>query len=120
MIPIGAPLLSDPVALPADDRELYEELKKKLERLEQQVPARPQTFGFYAPSTASAPVDVLPMKGFYPLVYRPEELAASIREQTQVAIEPMQLAGLLLEKTMEQVSQHSRLRACRAADRRRP
>jgi hypothetical protein len=35
---------------------------------------------------------------------RLEELAAKIREQSQVAIEPMQLAGLLLEKTMEQVS----------------
>jgi hypothetical protein len=32
------------------------------------------------------------------------ELAAKIREQSQVAIEPMQLAGLLLEKTTEQVS----------------
>jgi len=35
---------------------------------------------------------------------RLEELAAKVREQGQVAIEPMQLAGLLLEKTMEQVS----------------
>ena len=35
---------------------------------------------------------------------RLEELAATIREHHQVAIEPMQLAGLLLEKTMEQVS----------------
>jgi len=33
-----------------------------------------------------------------------EELAARIRQQSQVAIEPMQLAGLLLEKTTEQVS----------------
>jgi hypothetical protein len=35
---------------------------------------------------------------------RLEELAAQLREQGQVAIEPMQLAGLLLEKTTEQVS----------------
>src|SRR2546421_671547 len=35
---------------------------------------------------------------------RLEELAARIREQSQVAIEPMQLAGLLLEKTTEQFS----------------
>ena len=35
---------------------------------------------------------------------RLEELASKIREQSQVAIEPMQLAGLLLEKTTEQVS----------------
>jgi hypothetical protein len=35
---------------------------------------------------------------------RLEELAAKIRQQGQIAIEPMQLAGLLLEKTTEQVS----------------
>jgi len=34
---------------------------------------------------------------------RLEELAAKIRQQSQVAIEPMQLAGLLLEKTTEQI-----------------
>jgi hypothetical protein len=32
------------------------------------------------------------------------ELAATIREQSQVPIQAMQLAGLLLEKTMEQLS----------------
>src|SRR5258708_36213049 len=35
---------------------------------------------------------------------RLEELAAKIGEASQVAIEPLQLAGLLLEKTTEQVS----------------
>src|SRR6266852_3940963 len=35
---------------------------------------------------------------------RLEELAAKLREQNQVAIEPMQLAGLLLERTTEQLS----------------
>lgn len=35
---------------------------------------------------------------------RLEELAAKIREQSQVAIEPMQLAGLLLERTTAQIS----------------
>jgi hypothetical protein len=35
---------------------------------------------------------------------RLEELAARIREQGHVTIEPMHLAGILLEKTMEQVS----------------
>jgi hypothetical protein len=34
---------------------------------------------------------------------RLEELAAKIRKQSEVAIEPMQLAALLLERTMEQV-----------------
>ncbi|MBI3464273.1 MAG: hypothetical protein HY000_14635 [Planctomycetes bacterium] len=36
---------------------------------------------------------------------RLEEMAANIREQRRIAIEPMQLAALLLEKTTEQVSQ---------------
>src|SRR6266851_528890 len=35
---------------------------------------------------------------------RLEELAAKIREQSHIPIEPMQLAGLLLEKTTAQVS----------------
>jgi len=35
---------------------------------------------------------------------RLEELAARLPEQSHVALEPMQLAGLLLEKTTEQVS----------------
>jgi hypothetical protein len=36
---------------------------------------------------------------------RLEELAAKIQEQSQVRIEPMQLAGLLLEKTTQQLSE---------------
>ena len=35
---------------------------------------------------------------------RLEELAAKIRERCQVPIEPMQIAGLLLEKTPERMS----------------
>jgi len=35
---------------------------------------------------------------------RLEELAAKLREDAHVSIEPMQLAGLLLEKTTEQFS----------------
>jgi hypothetical protein len=35
---------------------------------------------------------------------RLEELAAKIQEQGQIALEPMQLAGLLLEKATEEVS----------------
>ncbi len=38
-------------------------------------------------------------------LHRLEELAAKIRSQTQVAIEPMQLAGLLLERTTEQFNE---------------
>lgn len=36
---------------------------------------------------------------------RLEELAATIRKQSHVSIEPMQLAGLLLEKSAAQVSE---------------
>jgi hypothetical protein len=61
-------------AIREEDRPLYTELKKKLEALEKTMPDRPQTFGYYAPSTASAPVDVLPLKGFYPLPYEPAQL----------------------------------------------
>lgn len=35
---------------------------------------------------------------------RLEDLAAKIRKQARIPIEPMQIAGLLLEKTTEQVS----------------
>jgi hypothetical protein len=62
-------------AIPAEDRKLYEELKKKIAAMEKMMLDRPQTFGFYSPATSPTPVDVLPMKGFYPLPYRPEELA---------------------------------------------
>ena len=50
---------------------------------------------------------------------RLEELAAELREQGQVALEPMQLAGLLLEKSTEQLSaeEAERLLASRAARR---
>ena len=58
-----------------EDRKLYDELKKKLAALEKQVPDRPQTWGFYSPATSPTRIDVLPMKGFYPPPYRPEELA---------------------------------------------
>ncbi len=62
-------------AIRDEDRSLYAELKKKLAALEKTMLDRPQTFGFYAPSTAAAPADVLPMKGFYPLPYEPAQLA---------------------------------------------
>src|SRR5262249_46467729 len=58
-------------------RTVYTELKKKAEAIEKQLPAQPQTWGFYAPATSPAKVDVLPMKGFYPLPYEPEQLAGA-------------------------------------------
>jgi mono/diheme cytochrome c family protein len=62
-------------AIPAEDRKLYDELKKKIASIEKRLPDRPQTFGFYSPATSPTKIDVLPMKGFYPLPYRPAELA---------------------------------------------
>lgn len=62
-------------AIRDEDRPLYTELQKKLAALEKSMLDRPQTFGFYAPSTAALKVDVLPMKGFYPLPYEPTQLA---------------------------------------------
>jgi hypothetical protein len=52
---------------------------------------------------------------------RLEALAAQLREQSQVALEPMQLAGLLLEKSTEQLSaeEAERLLAPRTARRER-
>jgi hypothetical protein len=62
-------------AILPEDRRLYDELKKRLAALEKGLPDRPQTWGFYSPATAAARVEVLPMKGFYPLPYDPAHLA---------------------------------------------
>jgi hypothetical protein len=61
-------------AVTDEDRKLYDELKKKIVAMEKKMPDRPQTFGFYSPATSPTPIDVLPMKGFYPPPYRPDEL----------------------------------------------
>jgi hypothetical protein len=61
-------------SVPDPDRRLYDELKKKIAAMEKRMPDRPQTFGFYSPATSPTPIDVLPMKGFYPLPYQPDEL----------------------------------------------
>jgi hypothetical protein len=61
--------------IPAKQRKRYDELKKKLADLDKTVPAHPQTFGFYSPITSPTKIAVLPMKGFYPLPYEPEEMA---------------------------------------------
>ncbi len=46
-----------------------------------------------------------------------EELAAKIREQSQVSVEPMQLAGLLLEKSTQQLSDEDAKYLCGALPR---
>lgn len=61
--------------IPEEDRKLYDELKKKIDRLAKNGSwDRPQTWGFYSPATSPTSIDVLPMKGFYPLSYEPETL----------------------------------------------
>jgi hypothetical protein len=62
-------------AVPAEDRALFDELKKKLAALEKQVPDAPQTWGFYSPASSPTSVEVLPMKGFYPPPFDPAALA---------------------------------------------
>ena len=46
---------------------------------------------------------------------RLEELAAKLREQGEVSVEPMQLAGILLEKTIELVSDEVAMKHFRPA-----
>ena len=61
----------------ADDKSLYDSLKKKIAALEKQVPDRPQTWGFYSPRTSPTGIDVLPMRGFYPLEFDAQRLRES-------------------------------------------
>jgi hypothetical protein len=56
------------------DRKRYAELKKQVADMEKGMLEKPQTFGYYSPATSPHAIDVLPMKGFYPLIYAPEEL----------------------------------------------
>jgi hypothetical protein len=57
------------------DKKLYDELKQRIEELEDEAPPVPQTFAFYSPVTSPHRLAVLPSIGFYPLPYDPEELA---------------------------------------------
>jgi Protein of unknown function (DUF1553)/Protein of unknown function (DUF1549) len=62
-------------AIEGPERKTYEKLKARIAEMEKGMPDRPQTFGFYSPATSPTPVEIIPMKGFYPLPYVPEELA---------------------------------------------
>jgi hypothetical protein len=62
-------------ALRPDERKRYDALKKQVAALEKGMADKPQTFGFYSPATSPHRVELLPMKGFYPLTYEPAELA---------------------------------------------
>jgi hypothetical protein len=61
--------------LSGDQRKEYDTLKKKLGDWDKRLPEVPQTFGYLAPGTAGAAVQVLPMKGFYPLPFDSERLS---------------------------------------------
>jgi len=61
--------------IPEADRKLYDELKKKVAELEKNLPARPQTWAFHSPADSGNTFVVLPMKGFYPLVFDRETLS---------------------------------------------
>jgi cytochrome c553 len=63
------------LAIPPEDRKLFDELRKKVEAMEKRGPDKPQTLGFYSPVSSPTRVDVLPMRGFYPLPFEPAELA---------------------------------------------
>lgn len=62
-------------ALTPEERKTYNDVKKKVADMEATMLPVPQTFGFFSPVTSPCKVVVLPMKGFYPLAYRPAELA---------------------------------------------
>ena len=65
--------------IPADDKKLYGETKRKLEQLRKKMKvSTPQVWGFYSPATSPTHVDVLPMKAFYPLPYEPEALRRAV------------------------------------------
>ncbi len=61
-------------AITDGDKSLYEALKKRIATIEKTLPDKPQTWGYSSPATSSRQVDVLPMKGFFPLPYEPTEL----------------------------------------------
>lgn len=63
--------------LQGEDRKRYDLLKKQVADMEKGMLDKPQTFAFYSPATSPHNLTVLPMKGFYPLVYKPEELGSA-------------------------------------------
>jgi hypothetical protein len=61
--------------LSSEEKKRYDEAKKAVGDLEKGMLEKPQTFGYYSPATSSHRIDVLSMKGFYPLSFEPKELA---------------------------------------------
>ena len=61
--------------LTPDEKKHYDSAKKTVADLEKSMLEKPQTFGYFSPVTSPHRLDVLPMKGFYPLPYEPKALA---------------------------------------------
>src|SRR5207248_7051702 len=53
-------------AVPAEDKALFAELKKKVAAIEAKLTDPPQAWAFYSPVTRPHAVEPLPIKGFYP------------------------------------------------------
>jgi hypothetical protein len=63
--------------LSPDEKKRYESAKKSVAAMEKTMLEKPQTFGYYSPATSPHAIDVLPMKGFYPLPFEPKALIAA-------------------------------------------
>ncbi len=65
-------------ALEEDDRKLYVELMRRLDKLEfARAEQQPQMWAFYSPASSPHTIEMLPPRGDYPLPFRPEELKAA-------------------------------------------
>jgi hypothetical protein len=61
-------------ATPEGDKALVKELEKKVEALQKRIPEKPHAWGFYSPATSPHKPDMLPIKGFYPMLYNEGQL----------------------------------------------
>src|SRR6185436_9641437 len=66
-------------ALSEDDRNLVQELEKKVAQLDKEIEeGKPQTWGFYSPATSPHKVEIIPARGVYPLPYEPPKLRETL------------------------------------------
>jgi mono/diheme cytochrome c family protein len=59
---------------PEEDKKLLEELDKKIKALEAKVVDKPHAWAYYSPATGAPGLDVLPLKGMYPMPWQPDAL----------------------------------------------
>jgi hypothetical protein len=60
-----------------DDKRLFAELDKKIKSLEEKMPEKPHTWGFYSPATGVPDVKWMPIQGQYVMTYEPGKLKAA-------------------------------------------